>query len=209
MTVPRSIYATLHPSGLREEHSPPSSNNILSKNDPTLEHLPVRVLIHTNHLQSDATHRRCDRAKLPAFSLPHRSPRPPPTIGSRQPMILRRLFRFSSRTPYDQPRDPLDFPATSPLPPNRALLTQATDHSSNFEISSHSRHSNGVTQSPHQGLSFCMFGPRHEPRVVEVTAGRKSTRFAAVKLPEYRKVDDTRHRDSCRQQTASLQDDPS
>ncbi|KAG2742016.1 hypothetical protein P692DRAFT_20250379, partial [Suillus brevipes Sb2] len=31
------------------------------------------------------------------------------------------------------------------------------------------------------------------PPVVEVAPGRKFTRLAAVKLPEYKKVDDTRH----------------
>lgn len=54
-----------------------------------------------------------------------------------------------------------------------------------------SRHWNGFSQFLRQRLSFRR--PRQESQEVEVAAGRKFTRLAVVKLPEYKKVNDTRH----------------
>ncbi|KAG2145756.1 hypothetical protein DEU56DRAFT_910042 [Suillus clintonianus] len=169
----------------------PKARHALSKTNPTFE-----------LLESDATRRRRNPATFPAISFPPRLQQPLPATDSQQPTFLhhlRRFLRLSSPTNaappvrHDQSRDPFDFPATSPLPPNRSLSAQATTQFDNFEISYPPSPSNGVTQFLQQHLSFLT--PRHSngPPVVEVAAGRKFTRLAAAKLPEYRKVDDTRH----------------
>ncbi|KAG1805663.1 uncharacterized protein BJ212DRAFT_1486225 [Suillus subaureus] len=112
---------------------------------------------------------------------------------------VHKLFHFSSRTnsvPAIQPRDPWDFPATRPR--RRSQL---------IRISSPPRRSNRITQFLRQGLPFRRSGPQSEPPVVEVAPGQKFTRLAAAKLPEYKKVDDTRH-PSRQQTTAPAQGDP-
>ncbi|KAG1764122.1 hypothetical protein EDD22DRAFT_884543, partial [Suillus occidentalis] len=68
--------------------------------------------------------------------------RPPPTINPQQPIFgrLSKLLRFSHTNPvhHDQPRDPLDFSATSPLP--RPLSghtsTQGRSHVNSGELQS-------------------------------------------------------------------------
>ncbi|KAG1730010.1 hypothetical protein EDB19DRAFT_1394905 [Suillus lakei] len=125
--------------------------------------------------------------------------RPSPTIDPQQPVFLRlrKLLHFSPRTNAvrlgrnNQPRDPLDVPATLPLP--SSLPGQAATRFDQFEISSPPPPTNGVTQFLRQHLPFLV--PRHTlgPPVVEVAPGRKFTRLAAAKLPEYKKADDTRH----------------
>ncbi|KIK32010.1 hypothetical protein CY34DRAFT_19366 [Suillus luteus UH-Slu-Lm8-n1] len=84
----------------------------------------------------------------------------------------------------------LQVPATLPLPPSRS--SQAATQFDHFEIGSSAPRSNRVAQSLRQHLSF--FVPRHSlgPPVVEVAPGRKFTRLAAARLPDYKKVDDTR-----------------
>ncbi|KAG2343549.1 WD40 repeat-like protein [Suillus weaverae] len=149
-----------------------------------------------NLLNSDATRRSpAGRRRQPVPVIPM-AQRPPPTIDPQQPVFLRlrQLLRFTSPTnagPPVQPRNPLDVPATLPLP--SSLSGQATTRFNHFEISSPPPSSNGITQFIRQHLSFLT--PRHSlgPPVVEVAAGRKVTRLAVVKLPEYKKVDDTRH----------------
>jgi len=102
----------------------------------------------------------------------------------------------------------LQFPATSRLPsPSAGAVTQV--HSGMNSGEQHYPHA--VTQFVRQNISFS--GPRtsHEPPVVEVAADRKFTvrdssspfvpfllidvpqRLAVVTLPEYKKVNDTRH----------------
>ncbi|KAG2041281.1 hypothetical protein BDR03DRAFT_44702 [Suillus americanus] len=169
-------------------------------------------------LQSDATRRpavvRRTPAKRPVISSPPRPQIHSPAIDHQQPIFLRhvrKLFHFSSRTnsvPPVQPRDPWDFPVTSPLPPNRSASSQVATRFDQFEISSPSppRRSNRITQFLRQGLPFRRSGPQPEPPVVEVAPGRKFTRLAAAKFPEYRKVDDTRHPSG--QQTTAPQNDP-
>ncbi|KAG1855349.1 hypothetical protein DFJ58DRAFT_727554 [Suillus subalutaceus] len=105
----------------------------------------------------------------------------------------------------DQPRDPLDVPATLPLPVS-SLSWQAAPQLDHFEISSPPLPLNGVTQFLRQHLSF--LAPRHRigPPVVEVAPGRKFRRLAAAKLPEYKKVDDTRY-PSRQQATVPHEDD--
>lgn len=160
-----------------------------SKTNRTFEHL----------LESDATHRRRNPATSPAISFPPRLQQPLPATESQQTFLhhLRRILRLSSpvnaapREHHGQPRDPLDFPATSPLPPTRSL-SQNTTHPDNFKMSSQPRTSNGVMQSL-QHLSSRISRPNHGPPVLEVAAGRKFTRLAAANFPDYRKVDDTRH----------------
>jgi hypothetical protein len=157
-------------------------------------------------LNSDATRRH---PALPRNPLILSSPqRPPSTANTQKPVFLRlsNLLHFTSRTtavPRVQPRDPLDVPATSPLP--ASLLGQAAPRFDHFEMSSLPRPSNApVTQFLRQHLSFLVPRHSHGPSVVEVTPGRKVTRLAAAKFPEYRKVDDTRH--PSRQQAGVPQD---
>ncbi|KAG2122244.1 hypothetical protein DEU56DRAFT_760425 [Suillus clintonianus] len=83
-------------------------------------------------------------------------------------------------------------PATLPLP--SSLLGQAATQFDHFEISPPRHPLNGpVTQFLRQHLSFLVPSHSHIPPVVEVVPGRKFTRLAAVNLPEYKKVNDTRH----------------
>lgn len=66
------------------------------------------------------------------------------------------------------------------------------------------RRSNGAIQFLQQHFSFHKSTPVHRSPVVEVAAGRKFTRLAVVKAPEYIKVDDTRY--PLRQQLAASHD---
>jgi WD40 repeat protein len=86
-------------------------------------------------LNSDATSRAVRRKPVisPAVtSFAPRPQRPSPVIHSQRPAflrLLRKLIPFSSPTNpvrNDQPRDPLDFPATSPLPHSYSHLAQET-----------------------------------------------------------------------------------
>jgi hypothetical protein len=92
---------------------------------------------------------------------------------------------------HTQPRGPLNVPATLPLP--SPTSGQAATRFDRFEISCPPPPSSGVAQSLRHHLSF-LGGPRQSlgPPVVEVAPNRKFTRLAVVKLPEYKKVDDTR-----------------
>ncbi|KAG1896457.1 quinon protein alcohol dehydrogenase-like superfamily [Suillus fuscotomentosus] len=163
------------------------AQSTLQKSNKTLEHL----------LQSDARRPAAVRRNpgtLPAISFTPRRQRPPATTNQQQPIYLRlsKLFHFSSRQ-TNQPRDPLDFPATLPLPSNLSLSQQSATQVENFEISSPPYSSNGVAQFLRQHLPFLIPRHSHGPPVIDVATGRKVTRLAAAKLPEYRKVDDTRH----------------
>ncbi|KIK46962.1 hypothetical protein CY34DRAFT_330320 [Suillus luteus UH-Slu-Lm8-n1] len=96
----------------------------------------------------------------------------------------------------------LQVPPTLLLP--SSLSGQAATQFDHFEIGSSPPRSTRVAQSLRQHLSF--FAPKHSltPPVVEVAPGRKFTRLAAARLPEYKKVDDTRHPSS---QQATLPQD--
>lgn len=89
-----------------------------------------------NLLNSDAT-RRPPASRRNPLVLP--SPqRPPPTVDTQQPVFLRlsNLLHLSSRTnavSRVQPRNPLDVPATLPLP--SSLSGQAATQFDHFEIS--------------------------------------------------------------------------
>ncbi|KAG2745302.1 hypothetical protein P692DRAFT_201086009 [Suillus brevipes Sb2] len=147
-------------------------------------------------LHSHATRPLAGQRKPPISTIPI-VPRPPPSNDSQQPSFLRlSKFLHFSRTNtvpvrHIQPRNPLDVPATLPLP--SSLSAQPATRFDHFEIGSPPPPSNGIVQSLRQHLSFLV--PRHSygPPVVEVAPGRKVTRLAAAKLPEYRKVNDTRH----------------
>ncbi|KAG1830396.1 WD40-repeat-containing domain protein [Suillus variegatus] len=168
------------------------------------------------------------RATSPVILFANRPHRPPPEIHSKQPILLhhlRNFFRFSSRgiavPPIwkDQAHNPLDFSA---IPSNRVLLGQAKTHLDDVEAISMPYHSayggsqhahpkeeilhlsNRAMQFLQQHLSFCKTTLVHEPPVVDVAAGRKFTRLAAANLPQYKKVDDTRH--SSKQQPGVLHD---
>jgi len=89
-----------------------------------VSHFQVSIR-HTSHsspsLQSDATHRlaatRRNPSTLPVIARP---PRSLPAVDLRQPILLRirKLLRLGLPVQNGQPLDPLDFPATLPLPPN-------------------------------------------------------------------------------------------
>ncbi|KAG2738713.1 WD40 repeat-like protein [Suillus brevipes Sb2] len=169
--------------------------------------------IQSDLLNSDATRRpTAGRRRPPIHAIPMVQ-RPPPTIHPRQPIFLRlskrlRFFRTNTLWPgrNDQSCDLLDVPATLPLP--SSLSGQVTTQFTHFEIGSPPPRSNRVAQSLRQHLSF--FAPKHSltPPVVEVAPGRKVTRLVAFKLPEYKKVDDTRH-PSSQQATVPQENDTS
>ncbi|KAG1807285.1 uncharacterized protein BJ212DRAFT_756760 [Suillus subaureus] len=150
-------------------------------------------------LNSSATRPPTGRRR-PAISAIPMPLRPPPTINPKERVFpsLSKLLHFAPRTnalhsvQNDQhpSRDPLDVPATLPL--QSPLSGQAATQIDRFEISSLPPPSNGVTQFIRQHLSFLVPKHNHAP-VVEVAPGRKFTRLAAAKLPEYKKVDDTRY----------------
>ncbi|KAG2343553.1 hypothetical protein BDR05DRAFT_932971 [Suillus weaverae] len=106
-------------------------------------------------------------------------PRPLPTVEPQQPMFLplRKLLRFSRANAvpvrHIQPRDPLDVPATLPLP--SSLSGQAATRFDHFETSSPPPPSNGIVQSLRQHLSFLVPRHSHGLSVVEVAPGRKTT----------------------------------
>ncbi|KAG2343592.1 WD40 repeat-like protein [Suillus weaverae] len=71
--------------------------------------------------QSDATRRSAvTRRNLPTLPVIARPQRSLPAVDPRQPIFLhiRKLLRLGLPVRNDQPRDPLDFPATLPLPQN-------------------------------------------------------------------------------------------
>ncbi|KAG2137087.1 WD40-repeat-containing domain protein [Suillus clintonianus] len=152
----------------------------------------------THVLKSDATPRPpVVRGRQPITTIPI-SQKPPPTIDAQQPIFvrLRKLLPFSpARTNAvaqdDQPRNAPDIPATSPVP--SPLPGQAATQFDHFEMKSSPPPSNGVTQFLRQHLSFLVPRHSHGPPVIEVAPGRKFTRLAAAKLPEYRKANDTRY----------------
>ncbi|KAG2356953.1 hypothetical protein BDR07DRAFT_411209 [Suillus spraguei] len=125
--IPISIYSTLPL--LCFPYSPPCTNQ-----NPCQFAYVSHYHLHDHadsreSLQSDATRRPVVR-RIPAKRLVIvSSPRHKiysPTTDHQQPVFLRhvrKLFHFSSRTnsvPPVQPRDPWDFPATSPLLSNRS-----------------------------------------------------------------------------------------
>ncbi|KAG2116789.1 hypothetical protein DEU56DRAFT_984917 [Suillus clintonianus] len=146
-----------------------------------------------DHLNSDATRRAPSVRRRPPIPVTPMVQRLPPTMNPQQPISLRlrQLFRFSPRkNAAVQLHNPLDVPATLPLP---SSLGQAATRFEHFEISSPPPQNRPVTQSLRQHLPFLVPRHSHVPPVVEVAPGRKFTRLAAANLPEYRKVDDTRH----------------
>ncbi|KAG2145776.1 hypothetical protein DEU56DRAFT_910060 [Suillus clintonianus] len=167
-------------------------------------------------LKSEATRRpgavRRNPGTSPGISFPP-TPQRPPATGPQQSVFARRLRKLlrmpshANAVPNNQPRNPLDFPATSALPRNRSPAVQATTRIDSINIGATSpRHTNGFTQFLRQHLSLHRSRPTHEPPTVEVAAGRKFTRLKAAKLPEYRKAGDTRH--LSRQQSATVGNDP-
>ncbi|KAG1857423.1 hypothetical protein F4604DRAFT_1193495 [Suillus subluteus] len=130
--------------------------------------------------QSDATRRPHARHRRPPVSAISITMRPPPRRDPQQTTFLRlrKFLHFSPRANavpvrHIQPRDPLDVPATLPLP--SPLSGQVATRFDQFEISSPPRRSNGVVQSLRQHLSFLVPKRSHGPPVVEVAPGRKVT----------------------------------
>ncbi|KAG2133029.1 hypothetical protein DEU56DRAFT_981634 [Suillus clintonianus] len=144
-------------------------------------------------LNSDATRRPPSVRRRPQTPVTPMVQRPPPTMDPQQPISirLRQLFRFSPRkNTAVQLHNPLDVPATLPLP---SSLGQDETRFERFEISSPPPSNGPVTQFLRHHLPFLV--PRHSnaPPVMEVAPGRKFNRLVAANLPEYKKVDDTRH----------------
>ncbi|KIK43524.1 hypothetical protein CY34DRAFT_803777 [Suillus luteus UH-Slu-Lm8-n1] len=160
----------------------------------------ARKKSNLNHLLHSHATRPVGQRKPPIYATPTVQ-RPPPTKDPQKPAFRRlgKLLRFfnANTVPVShiQPRDPLDVPATLPLP--FALSAQPATRfdrvSLRFEIGSPPPPFNGVVQSLRQHLSFLVPTHSHGPPVVEVAPGRKFTRLAVVNLPDYKKVDDTRH----------------
>ncbi|KAG1877379.1 hypothetical protein F4604DRAFT_1954710 [Suillus subluteus] len=148
-------------------------------------------------LNSDATRRPPAGHRRSPISAITMAPRPSPTRDPQQLTFLRlsKFLHFScvNAIPvrHIQPCDPLDVPATLPLP--SSLSGQVATRFDHFEISSPPPRPNGVVQSLQQHLSFLVPKHSHGPQVVEVAPGRKVTRLLAAKLPEYKKADDTRN----------------
>ncbi|KAG2343650.1 WD40 repeat-like protein [Suillus weaverae] len=142
-------------------------------------------------LNFDPTRRPPAGHRRPPISAIRIAPIHPPARDPKQPTFLR-LSKFQSFSPRAHA-----VPICRIQPP----------HPLDIEIASPPRRSNGITQFLRWGISFHRSGTQHELPVVEVAAGRKFARLAAAKLPEYRKVNDTRH--PSRQQTTGPQDDPS
>ncbi|KAG2091198.1 uncharacterized protein F5147DRAFT_840851 [Suillus discolor] len=168
-------------------------------------------LLHSHATRPPAGYRRPPISAIPIMQ------RPLPTRDPQQPAFRRlsKLLHFSRANTvpvrHIQPRDPFDLPATSPLP--SSLSAQPATRFEQFEIGSPPPPSIGVVQSLQQQLSFLVPRHSHGPPVVEVAPGRAFTatyiflflsRLAAAKLPEYKKVDGTRHPSS--QQGAVLQE---
>ncbi|KAG2066419.1 YVTN repeat-like/Quino protein amine dehydrogenase [Suillus decipiens] len=148
----------------------------------------------SNLLNSNATRRPPAIRRNPlVFASPQTHPS---TVDTQQSVFLRlnNFFHFArtNAVPRVQPRNPLDVPATLPLP--SSLPGPAATRFNQFEMSSPPSNA-PVTQFLRKHLSFLV--PRHEHGLPviesEVAPGRKVTRLAAAKFPEYKKVDDTRH----------------
>ncbi|KAG2361616.1 hypothetical protein BDR07DRAFT_34104 [Suillus spraguei] len=89
------------------------------------------------------------------------------------------LFLYTSAVVrHIQPRDPLDFSATSPL--SYSLSGQVATQFDHLEISSPPSRSNGVVQSLRQHLSFLVPRHSHEPPVTEVAPNRRDARLLAA-----------------------------
>ncbi|KAG2748712.1 hypothetical protein P692DRAFT_201523345 [Suillus brevipes Sb2] len=144
-------------------------------------------LLHSHANRPPARHRRPPISAIPIV------PRPPPRSNSQQPSFRRlsKFLRFSRANAGPVRRDPLDVSAALPLP--SSLSAQPATRFDHFEIGSPPPPSSEIVQSLRQHLSFLVPRHSHGAPVVEVAPGRKFTRLAAAKLPEYKKVDDTRH----------------
>ncbi|KAG2345955.1 hypothetical protein BDR05DRAFT_960260 [Suillus weaverae] len=127
-------------------------------------------------LNSDATRHFASRHRRPPIHVIPMVQRPPPTIDPQQPVFIRlsKLFRFSPRTKAvrpgrnDQPRDPLDFSATLPLP--RPL----SGHTS-FQGRSH--------MNSGENVSFDCF-PSAQTPIVDVPLAQAKERNAAAGAPK-------------------------
>ncbi|KAG1764121.1 hypothetical protein EDD22DRAFT_846030 [Suillus occidentalis] len=110
--------------------------------------------------------------------------RPPP--DQQQPIFgrLSKLLRFSHTNPvhHDQPRDPLDFSATSPLPRPLSEHTSAQGHSyMNSDENSRLSATSPITfaaRIPHPSSWWPVFGGHTQPRIADVPlAQAKEARF--------------------------------
>ncbi|KAG1830398.1 hypothetical protein EV424DRAFT_291694 [Suillus variegatus] len=111
-----------------------NDNNIFICNTPISAHMKSGP---GDLLKSDATHRlaatRRNPSTLPVIARP---PRSLPAVDLRQPILLRirKLLRLGLPVQNGQPLDPLDFPATLPLPPN--LWHSSVDSRENVSLCS-------------------------------------------------------------------------
>ncbi|KAG2337936.1 WD40 repeat-like protein [Suillus weaverae] len=112
-------------------------------------------------LNSDATRRPAAGPRRPPIRAIPMVQRPPPTMDLQQPIFVRlsKLLRFSPRTNpvhpvrNDQPRDPLDFSATLPLPCPLSGHT-STQGRSHMNSSENSRPLSTTRSSPTPPTTF-------------------------------------------------------
>ncbi|KIK32012.1 hypothetical protein CY34DRAFT_19365, partial [Suillus luteus UH-Slu-Lm8-n1] len=141
-------------------------------------------------LNSDATR---GRRRPPIHAIPMVR-RPPPTIDPQQPIFgrLSKLLRFSHTNPahHDQPRDPLDFSATAPLPP--PLLGHTSTHMNSGENSrslpttrsSANPPTKFAARIPHPSSWWPVRGGHAQPRIVDVPLAQAKERNAAAGAPK-------------------------
>ncbi|KAG2068979.1 WD40 repeat-like protein [Suillus decipiens] len=126
---------------------------------------------------SDATRRpTAGQRRPPIFATPI-APRPPPTRDTQQPTSLRfrKLLRFSSLVNAvrpvrnNQPRDPLDFPATLPLPPSSRLPAESSPPTS---LPGGRAFFNPIQSSSNKGKKKAREPKQKNSRVVNVPLGQ-------------------------------------
>ncbi|KIK33335.1 hypothetical protein CY34DRAFT_813694 [Suillus luteus UH-Slu-Lm8-n1] len=141
-------------------------------------------------LNSDATR---GRRRPPIHAIPIVQ-RPPPTIDPQQPIFgrLTKLLRFSHTKPvhHDQPRDPLDFSATAPLP--RPLLGHTSTHMHSGENSrslpttrsSANPPTKFAARIPHPSSWWPVRGGHTQPRIADVPLAQAKEHNAAAGAPK-------------------------
>ncbi|KAG1890063.1 hypothetical protein F4604DRAFT_1899102, partial [Suillus subluteus] len=144
--------------------------------------LNVRISFFTHYtthpslsLQSDATRRPPAGHRRPPISAIPIALRPQPTRDPQQPTFLRlsnflRFSRTNGACPgqKDQSRDPLDFPATLPLPSNRIHGESV----SSTLLSSGRAFFNPSQSSPNEGKQKACEPKRKTVKVVDVPVGQ-------------------------------------
>ncbi|KAG1807273.1 WD40-repeat-containing domain protein [Suillus subaureus] len=137
---------------------------IIARKKSALNHL-----LHSDATRPPAGHRR------PPISATPIAPSPPPKRDLQQPTFLglSKLFHFSRTNAVrsgrkEQSRDPLDFPATLPLPPNR-LHREST---ASTPLPGGRAFFNPIRSSPDKGKQKARVPKRKTVKVVDVPLGQ-------------------------------------